>query len=332
MEAPGFGRTFSAEDMGDLVSGIWRIGQAGMGRTDSEAAFQEFLKRIPSATNLAAANNASQQLEQQQQLQAQAQQLLASSAAALGNAPIPSAPPLALEAAGAPLPGMPRVPSLDLLKQYVQLANNVSVPPIKHETHGVPARSAAAAPSSSGGTSADVPPPAGRNGPLYPPPTGPLAVAVNGPSPSSAANDRMLASVLQAALPTAGGVLPGAFNPAAAAAAAAALQMGSFSQPRSGGENVDRSEVRRQRRWVGQGHGVCLRGHKGKHRVCCSGCQHAGGRQASRQSGRLYCSLQGESSYPAAVCLSHVSNCPAHSHSAAQRSAGCSTGHELASC
>jgi hypothetical protein len=251
MEAPGFGRTFSAEDMGDLVSGIWRIGQAGMGRTDSEAAFQEFLKRIPSATNLAAANNASQQLEQQQQLQAQAQQLLASSAAALGSAPIPSAPPLALEA-GAPLPGMPRVPSLDLLKQYVQLANNVSVPPVKHETHGVPARSAAPAPSSSGGTSADVPPPAGRNGPLYPPPA-PLAAAVNGPSPSSAANDRMLASVLQAALPAAGGVLPGAFNPAAAAAAAAALQMGSFSQPRGGGDKeVDKAEVRRQRRWVGQ--------------------------------------------------------------------------------
>jgi hypothetical protein len=45
-------RSFSVDD---LVGGLYRLGQAGMGRTDSEAAFQEFLKRIPSATNLAAA-------------------------------------------------------------------------------------------------------------------------------------------------------------------------------------------------------------------------------------------------------------------------------------
>ena len=42
----------------DLLGGIFKLGQSamnGMLRTDSEAAFQEFLKRIPSATNLAAA-------------------------------------------------------------------------------------------------------------------------------------------------------------------------------------------------------------------------------------------------------------------------------------
>lgn len=71
-------RSFSVDD---LVGGLYRLGQAGMGRTDSEAAFQEFLKRIPSATNLAAANNASQQLDQHQFHQ-HAQQLLASSAVA----------------------------------------------------------------------------------------------------------------------------------------------------------------------------------------------------------------------------------------------------------
>ena len=39
----------------DIVGGIWRLGAAGMGgRTDSEAAFQEFLKKIPSNSNLVA--------------------------------------------------------------------------------------------------------------------------------------------------------------------------------------------------------------------------------------------------------------------------------------
>lgn len=40
----------------DLVGNLFKIqssGNMGIGRTDSEAAFQEFLKRIPSATNMA---------------------------------------------------------------------------------------------------------------------------------------------------------------------------------------------------------------------------------------------------------------------------------------
>ena len=45
-------RSFSVDD---IVGGIWRLGAAGMGgRTDSEAAFQEFLKKIPSNSNLVA--------------------------------------------------------------------------------------------------------------------------------------------------------------------------------------------------------------------------------------------------------------------------------------
>lgn len=44
-------RSFSVDD---LVGGIWRLGQAGVGRSDSEAAFQELLKGFPSTNNLAA--------------------------------------------------------------------------------------------------------------------------------------------------------------------------------------------------------------------------------------------------------------------------------------
>lgn len=126
-------RTFSVDD---LVGGIWRLGQAGMGRTDSEAAFQEFLKRIPSATNLAAAANASQQLEHSQQLHQQAQ-------LALHNGPGTSvAPPSSHAATSLPdvssgLTGIPRVPSLDLLRQLViqnQLSHSLNQPIVKSET------------------------------------------------------------------------------------------------------------------------------------------------------------------------------------------------------
>jgi hypothetical protein len=105
-------RSFSVDD---LVGGLYRLGQAGMGRTDSEAAFQEFLKRIPSATNLAAAANAS-------------------SAAAAAAAAAEAAPALPISTSGsfsgaaeaAPLSAgggaggrMPRVASLDLLAKLV---------------------------------------------------------------------------------------------------------------------------------------------------------------------------------------------------------------------
>lgn len=132
----GLSRAFSVDD---LVGGIWRLqnqqagGQTGgglFGRTDSEAAFQEFLKRIPSATNLAAA--ASGQYEPQQ-LQQQAQQLLASGAG--------SAAANAIQEANGGVPGMPRVPSLDLLRQLViqnQLQQGFSAPSsvVKSESIG----------------------------------------------------------------------------------------------------------------------------------------------------------------------------------------------------
>jgi len=88
----------------DLVGGLYRLGQAGMGRTDSEAAFQEFLKRIPSATNLAAAANASS----------------ANLAAAAGlEGPSGLSASASFQDAGSLGGGVPRVPSLDLLAKIV---------------------------------------------------------------------------------------------------------------------------------------------------------------------------------------------------------------------
>ena len=89
----------------------------------SQAAFQEFLKRIPSATNLAA----NQQFEPNQ-LQ-QAQQLLSASGSAGGAAAANVSAGLSEAAQGHG--GMPRVPSLDVLRQLViqnQLGQGVSQP------------------------------------------------------------------------------------------------------------------------------------------------------------------------------------------------------------
>lgn len=104
-------RTFSVDD---LIGNVYRLSGAlgGMGnRTDSEAAFQEFLKRIPSATNLSAVGSAGGAASYEQT----AQQLLSGGAVA---ASLPTAP-LNTSLGSDPAPGMPRVPSLDLLRQLV---------------------------------------------------------------------------------------------------------------------------------------------------------------------------------------------------------------------
>lgn len=86
----------------DIVGGMWKFGP-GFGRTDSEAAFQDFLKRIPSASNLASQEQLQQQVQmqqhafQQQQMAAQQEMLQG-----LQN-----------------VQGMPRVPSLDILRQLL---------------------------------------------------------------------------------------------------------------------------------------------------------------------------------------------------------------------
>jgi hypothetical protein len=99
----------------------------------SQAAFQEFLKRIPSATNLAA----NQQFEPNQ-LQ-QAHQLLSASGNGGGAAAANLSAGLTSEA-GQGTGGMPRVPSLDVLRQLViqnQLGQGLSQPGVvKSEAAG----------------------------------------------------------------------------------------------------------------------------------------------------------------------------------------------------
>ncbi|MEW5311756.1 MAG: hypothetical protein WDW38_003443 [Sanguina aurantia] len=99
-------RSFSVEDLG----GLW---------TDSEAAFQEFLKRIPSTSNLAAAA-AAQQLDQQQQQQQHQQSIPAASLLNDLNTN---------GSHGLPSQHMPRVPSLDFLRQLVTSQHNYAIAP-----------------------------------------------------------------------------------------------------------------------------------------------------------------------------------------------------------
>ena len=106
-------KVFSVDD---LVGGLWRLGgtatTGGMHRNDSEAAFQEFLKRIPSASNLAAAAN---QLDSASAAQLQHQmQGVASASGLSGMLPCMSIGDLQ---GAASIGGMHRVPSLDFLKQ-----------------------------------------------------------------------------------------------------------------------------------------------------------------------------------------------------------------------
>ncbi|PNH00885.1 Protein ABSCISIC ACID-INSENSITIVE 5 [Tetrabaena socialis] len=108
----------------DLLGGFWRLGQAGtFGRTDSEAAFQEFLKRIPSTTNLAAA------------VAEQSSQNLAAS----GSQPAASGVLNDVVTTAVGAGGIPRVPSLELLRQLVQFpgshmtANGISPSLVKAE-------------------------------------------------------------------------------------------------------------------------------------------------------------------------------------------------------
>lgn len=122
-------RAFSAEDFNNLsgLSGFWKLGasMAGFPRTDSEAAFQDFLKRIPSTSNLAAQAHGLDQA-QQLHLQQQVQQFQQAQQAGL-NAGGSGLPGGALgEVGGLNVGGIPRVPSLDLLRQLVQVNQTLS--------------------------------------------------------------------------------------------------------------------------------------------------------------------------------------------------------------
>ena len=119
-------RQFSVDDFNNLGN-FWKLGasMAGFPRTDSEAAFQDFLKRIPSTSNLAAQAQGldqAQQLHLQQQVQ-QFQQAQQAGLHAAGSA----LPGGALgEVGGLNVGGIPRVPSLDLLRQLVQVNQTLS--------------------------------------------------------------------------------------------------------------------------------------------------------------------------------------------------------------
>ncbi len=101
----------------DIVGGLYKLGSAGFPRTDSEAAFQDFLKRIPSTTNLA---GQAEQLNPQQQLQLQqhVQQLTQ-------HSHIPSSSEHQ-DATHHNIGGIPRVPSLDFLRQLMNVNPAVS--------------------------------------------------------------------------------------------------------------------------------------------------------------------------------------------------------------
>ena len=110
-------RSVSVED---FLGGLLRINKNGMGnRTDSEAAFQEFLKRIPSAQNLAGQQD---------------DRSVGRNSTFIPNASSPYKTSLPLSQSGSNKAdfgsfGMPRVPSLDMLRvQQKQVALEASAP------------------------------------------------------------------------------------------------------------------------------------------------------------------------------------------------------------
>ena len=123
-------KVFSVDDL----AGFWKLsaGMQGFPRTDSEQAFQDFLKRIPSASNLA-----SQSLDQAQhlQLQQQVQHFQQAQQAGLGAAN--TFPSTSLGEVGTlHVGGIPRVPSLDLLRQLVNANQSVSPQSAKPSSSG----------------------------------------------------------------------------------------------------------------------------------------------------------------------------------------------------
>lgn len=263
-----------ATSVDDLMNGFWRgLGQAtGIGRTDSEAAFQEFLKRIPSTANLAAVAAASSvgdgSASTAQSLQQHVQQLSQGAPVSGGGGMMMPPPPgssggpvsdLVTSSLALGIGGIPRVPSLDFLRQLMVSSNQQfaappaaasSTPPIKPEPAPAAAfrmaaehhhaagpgpdavikAAAAVAAAPHAGTSAGALP-AG-----YPLPTAasalglPVGLTTDLASLTAAAVGSNLTAAL-AAVPgfqAANPLVNGGLNPAAAAAAA--LQLGQLSR------------------------------------------------------------------------------------------------------
>jgi hypothetical protein len=110
-------RAFSVEDfMGNFI----KMGAAGFSRTDSESAFQEWLKRIPSHSNLSDKLDIPQGLHMLGQYQAAHQyQNLQNGSQGPGTLQAPEGLSVGPSA-------MPRVPSLDLLRQLVASTSNAN--------------------------------------------------------------------------------------------------------------------------------------------------------------------------------------------------------------
>ncbi|GLI63991.1 hypothetical protein VaNZ11_007103 [Volvox africanus] len=243
----------------DLLGGFWRLGQAGMGRTDSEAAFQEFLKRIPSTTNLAAA--------------------VAENAGATSSQPVASTSALpsvvlsdVVTSAAAAVGGIPRVPSLELLRQLVHYPGSASSVPA---ATAAPSIKAEALPGSTGASAFRVPEPADvLKATGVPPLPAPVALPAAPPLPAGYPLPGIPVLSDLASLAAVGGAalqgvphfaaspspLTAALTPAAAAAAALQLgQLGSLgarltSNSTAAGvssdKDMDRVDQRRARRML----------------------------------------------------------------------------------
>ncbi|KAK9827653.1 hypothetical protein WJX81_004026 [Elliptochloris bilobata] len=156
-------RGFSADDLSLMLK---LQGGAGFPRTDSEAAFMDFLKRIPSTSNLAAQASA-QGLDaaQQQQLMQTAQHMQAAQASGLASSSSLGAPLAGQlqEVGRLNVGGIPRVPSLDLLRQLVQVNQTMSPSGAKAPAsapEGAPLESAPSSRSLPGAGGAVLPMPA----------------------------------------------------------------------------------------------------------------------------------------------------------------------------
>lgn len=105
----------------DLMDGIHKLTSAGFPRNDSEALFQDFIRRIPSSNNLSASEGLNYldpvqqaQLQQSvQQIQQQAQQQTGAEALRANSTDLQ-------EVGGLEVKNFPRVASLDYLQHLVQ--------------------------------------------------------------------------------------------------------------------------------------------------------------------------------------------------------------------
>mmetsp|Transcript_8219 Transcript_8219/g.24497 ORF Transcript_8219/g.24497 Transcript_8219/m.24497 type:complete len:377 (-) Transcript_8219:2392-3522(-) len=158
-------RVYSVED---IVSNLTKAGSVSNNfpRTDSEQAFQDFLKRIPSSNSLAAFGQSGSQAD----LAAQASQIynlqahVASQAAAAANTSNPLDASAINGGTGILGGGVPRVASLDFFRQLLPV-NQLNVAGAKPGATGTAGTTAAAA---EGGEGQDAPGAMRRNGKVEP--------------------------------------------------------------------------------------------------------------------------------------------------------------------